>query len=56
MIDIIIKKNVHDAICWASEQFEPSEFSIQHSWPSDRWCFSFRQQKQASLFALMWAS
>ncbi len=56
MIDIVINKDAYDAIRWASSKFGQSSFQVRHTWPSDRWCFSFNTPDQASLFALKWAS
>jgi len=55
MIDITIKKNAYDAICWASQQFGNS-FKVRNEFPGEHWCFSFSSKEQASLFALKWAN
>ncbi len=45
--------STYHAIRWAVAQFG-SNFSVQHEFPGEKWRFTFKEPKHATLFALKW--
>ena len=48
------KVSTYDAILWASRKFGQNCMSVQHEFPGWNWRFTFKDPKQATLFALKW--
>jgi len=55
MNKILIPSNrAYDAIMWASDQFGPGGYTLQHTFPGNMYEFKFERPDYASIFALKW--
>ena len=49
------KTSTFSAIIWASSEFGSDSFTVTSPFPGHNWQFKFKDEKQATLFALKWA-
>lgn len=49
------KTSTFSAIIWASNEFGSDSFSVTSPFPGQQWQFKFKDEIQATLFALKWA-
>ncbi len=48
------KVSTYEAIIWASKNFGQDSIKVEHEFPGWHWRFTFKDPKQATLFALKW--
>ena len=46
--------STYDAILWAGKEFGQDNVAVEHTFPGWQWRFTFKEPKQATLFALKW--
>jgi hypothetical protein len=49
------KVSAYNAILWATNMFGQDAISVDHSFPGWHWTFTFKEPREATLFALTWA-
>lgn len=46
--------STYDAILWAGKEFGQDNVAVEHTFPGWQWRFTFKEPRQATLFALKW--
>ncbi len=49
------KISTYNAIFWAANEFGSDSFTVTTPFPSQLWQFKFKNETQATMFALKWA-